>query len=211
LGISGRLFILGVVNLSGVRAAYLHTTLSPKIFFMPDNKHALLRYRLIDQCLTNRHRIWTEISLREAIENGLYEYTGSRTGISRSTLFADFRAMKPGGITGYEAPIHHTKKRGYHYTDPDYSINQMPLTGPDVVVLQEALLALRSIRGVGLATALDEIIRRLEGRLAPVAPVQPHTAAIQFETAPDYAGSRWLQPLYEAIRQQQPQRLRYQP
>lgn len=178
---------------------------------MPRNKQALLRYRIIDQCLVNRFRIWTEEDLVEAISDALYEYTGTSNSISRRTLFSDLKAMKPGGITGYEAPIHYTKSLGHHYTDPEYSISQTPLTGSDVVVLEQALHALESIRGVGLATALDDIIRRLERRLAPIASKSKVLSPIQFEAPPDYIGTEWLQDLYEAIQERQPIRLLYHP
>lgn len=172
---------------------------------------ALLRYQIIDQCLTNRYRVWTEEELLKNLSSAIYEHSGSDKGISRSTLFADFRAMKPGGATGYEAPIKYTAARGYHYTDSDYSISQTPLSSPDVVVLQQALQALQSIRGIGLVTALDDIIRRLERRLAPIADAVKAPAPIQFEAAPDYIGTAWLQPLYEAIQQRQVLQLLYQP
>jgi len=170
---------------------------------------ALLRYQTLNQCFTNRQRIWQEEDLLQALSHAHYQHTGSKKGISRSTLFTDLKAMKPGGATGYEAPIKHTPTKGYHYIDPTYSISQLPLTGPDVAVMQQALLALRAIRGVGIATALDGIIRRLEGLLALAGSANAVSLPIQFEAAPDYTGTQWLQPLYEAIQQRQSLRLAY--
>jgi predicted DNA-binding transcriptional regulator YafY len=175
------------------------------------NKHALIRYRTIDACLSNRFRFWTESALLDALSEAITEYTGSYNGISRRTLFADLKAMKPDGITGYDAPIYYSKSRGYHYADPDYSINQLPLSNSDIVVLQQALHALQAIRGTGIATALDTIIHRLERRLAPVPFGEKVEAPIQFEPLPSYTGTKWLQSLYEAIQEQQPQALLYQP
>ncbi|AMR26435.1 hypothetical protein A0257_04500 [Hymenobacter psoromatis] len=176
---------------------------------MPVTKLAYLRYQTIDHCLRNRQRIWQEADLLQALSHAHREHTGSDKGISRSTLFTDLKAMKPGGATGFEAPIAHTKDKGYHYTRPGYSISQSPVSAPDVVVLHQALLALRAIRGVGLATALDDIIRRVESRLALTGSTSPIPTALQFEAAPDYTGTQWLQPLYEAIQQRQPLRLAY--
>ena len=97
---------------------------------MPANKMALLRYQTINQCLTNPYRIWHTQDLVEALSRAYQEHTGSTKGISRSTLFIDLNAMKPGGATGYEAPIAHSKPKGHHYTQPGYTISQMPLTRP---------------------------------------------------------------------------------
>lgn len=177
---------------------------------MPVTKLAYLRYQTIEQCLANRQHVWQEADLLQALSQAYQAHTGSDKNISGSTLFTDLKAMRPGGATGFEAPIAHTKDKGYHYTQPDYSISQSPVSAPDVVVLHQALLALRAIRGVGLATALDDIIRRVESRLALTGSASPIPAALQFEAAPDYTGTQWLQPLYEAIQQRQPLRLAYQ-
>jgi hypothetical protein len=146
-------------NLRGFSPTYQDcSSIQENIFTMPVTKMTLLRYQTIDQCLTNPYRIWQEADLLQALSHAHREHTGLTKGISRSTLFTDFKAMKPGGATGYEAPIAHTKGKGYHYTKPGYSISQSPVSVPDVAVLHQALLALQAIRGVGLATALDDII-----------------------------------------------------
>ncbi len=176
---------------------------------MPITKRALLRYRTIDQCLSNPYRIWQMSDLRESVAQAIEEHTGSTKGIGRSTLFDDLNAMKKGGATGYEAPIEYTPADGYYYSKPNYSIFQVPLTGPDVAVLHQSLHALRAIRGVGLATALDDIIRRLEARLALADSVVSTPTILQFEEAPDYTGTPWLQPLYDAVQRRQPVQLGY--
>ena len=180
------------------------------IFSMPLTKQAIRRYRAIDQCLSNRQRIWTTDALLAVLSESYNEHTGSTDGVGRTTLFDDLQAMKEGGDTGFDAPIRYSRKKGHHYTVPGYSIFRIPLTGPDVVVLQQALHVLHAIRGTGLATALDDIIRRLQGRLALADSLDAIPTILQFEEAPDYTGTNWLQPLYNAIQRQQPLRLGYQ-
>jgi len=198
-------------NLRDRSPAYLDWDIIQKnIFQMPIIKRALLRYRVIDQCLSNPYRTWQLPDLVEAVSEAITEHTGVTATIGRSTLFADLKAMKKNGATGYDAPIEYDPATGYYYSKPNYSIFQVPLTGPDVAVLHQSLHALRAIRGVGLATALDDIIRRLEARLALTDSVVPVPTILQFEEAPTYTGTPWLQPLYDAVQRRQPVRLGYQ-
>jgi predicted DNA-binding transcriptional regulator YafY len=176
---------------------------------MPLTKQAIRRYRVIDQCLTNRQRIWTTDDLLAVLSENYNEYAGSTDGVSRTTLFDDLQAMKEGGSAGFDVPICYSRKKGHHYTKPGYSIFRIPLTGSDVVVLQQALHALHAIRGVGLATALDDVIRRMNGRLALADSREDIPTILQFEEAPNYAGTPWLQPLYDAVQRRQPVQLGY--
>ena len=60
---------------------------------MPANKYALLRYRIIDRCLTNRMRPHpTKEDLSKACEEGLYGSEGEH--ISISTIEKDLWAMR---------------------------------------------------------------------------------------------------------------------
>jgi predicted DNA-binding transcriptional regulator YafY len=177
---------------------------------MPLTKQAIRRYRAIDQCLSNRQRVWTTDALLAVLSASYNEHTGSTDGVGRTTLFDDLQAMKEGGDTGFDAPICYSRKKGHHYTVPGYSIFRIPLTGSDVVVLQQALHALHAIRGIGLATALDDIIRRMNGRLALAGSLDDIPTILQFEEAPTYTGTPWLQPLYDAVQRRQPVQLGYQ-
>ena len=83
---------------------------------MPANKYALLRYRIIDRCLTNPgHPFPSKETLRLACEEALYGSDGER--ISISTIEKDLWAMRNETDLGYYAPIeYHRDERGYHYT-----------------------------------------------------------------------------------------------
>lgn len=177
---------------------------------MPANKNALLRYAVIDACLQRTRRSWSFDELRQAIADAYYEHYGTEIGVSTRTLRADIANMKPGGTTGYEAPIEFSPERGYRYTMPGYSIFQSPITLNDLPVLQQVLANLRQLLGLGLTDELSELVQRLEYRLSQADSV-PAPAIIQFEVAPTYVGLSWLAPLYQAIRQRQVVALDYQP
>ncbi|MFM1931274.1 MAG: hypothetical protein RL226_577, partial [Bacteroidota bacterium] len=69
---------------------------------MPANKYALLRYRIIDRCLTNSASPFpNKEKLREACEEALYGSLGEN--ISESTIEKDLWAMRNENELGYFA------------------------------------------------------------------------------------------------------------
>lgn len=105
---------------------------------MPANKNALIRYKTIDRCLRNRFRLWTIDGLTEACSDALYEMEGITKGVSVRTVQGDLQIMRSDKL-GYNAPIEVYDKIYYRYADPNYSINEMPLTEDDCRLLQQAV------------------------------------------------------------------------
>ena len=105
---------------------------------MPANKNALIRYKTIDRCLRNRFRLWTIDDLTEACSDALYEMEGITKGVSVRTVQGDLQIMRSDKL-GYNAPIEVFDKIYYRYADPNYSINEMPLTEEDCRLLKQAV------------------------------------------------------------------------
>ena len=61
---------------------------------MPANKNALIRYKTIDNCLSNRYRRWTIDDLVEACSEALYDCEGISRGVSVRTVQADLQMMR---------------------------------------------------------------------------------------------------------------------
>ncbi|TYZ12718.1 WYL domain-containing protein [Hymenobacter lutimineralis] len=177
--------------------------------FMPPSKNALLRYATIDECLQSKGRRWSFEELRQAVEERLDAQYGAGGGISVRTLREDLKNMRPGGATGYNAPLEVTPERGYHYTEPGYSIFNTPLTVGDLSVLHQALGTLKQLQGLGLAAGLQEVVDRLELRLS-YQDEQAGRVVLQFEQTPSYQGQQWLNSLYAAVRERQALWLTYQ-
>jgi predicted DNA-binding transcriptional regulator YafY len=172
---------------------------------MPSNKNAQLRYKVLDDCLKRRGRYWLLEDLIEKVAAALRE-DGGPASVSKRTIQEDIKNLR----TTYQAPIEVEAGRGYYYADPDFSIANTPLTRDDLPVLHQTLAVLRQLQGLGLSDELTEVVQRVEQRLA-----RPDAAAlptiISFEQVPAYVGTTWLRPLYEAIREQTPLWLTYQP
>jgi len=91
---------------------------------MPHIKNALIRYRIIDRMLRNKYKPYpSKQQLREACEEELFGSQGAN--ICDSTIEKDMFAMK----MEHDAPIKFSKRNGgYYYEDPDFSINDIPLS-----------------------------------------------------------------------------------
>lgn len=172
---------------------------------MPANKYALLRYRIIDRCLTNTARPFpTKEDLRLACEAALYGSDGEQ--ISESTIEKDLWAMRNEGELGYYAPIAYSKlHKGYHYEDADFTINNINLNDEDLSALNFAAETLIQFKNIPLFrryhNAIDKVVSRL--RVNPDPNDRSSDAFIQFEEAPEVKGLEYLEGLVSAIRQKQ--------
>lgn len=133
---------------------------------MPANKNALIRYKTIDRCLRNRFRLWTIDDLTEACSDALYEMEGITKGVSVRTVQGDLQIMRSDKL-GYNAPIEVFDKVFYRYADPDYSINDMPLTEDDCRLLSQAV-ALLDGDNDGESQELRDVLLLLRERLSAI-------------------------------------------
>ncbi|MDU0372342.1 helix-turn-helix transcriptional regulator [Hymenobacter monticola] len=173
---------------------------------MPTNKNAQNRYIIIDTCLRRRNRVWTIEDLLQAVSDDYVETTAAGSGVCMRTLKEDLHNMRL--PTHYNAPIKYTRRLGYHYSDPEYSIFKSSLTSEDLVLLHQSLHTLKALRGLGLTDDLDELIQRLERQLPSISAAA--SPILQLEAAPDYTGTPYLKPLYLAIRDKTPLVVHYQ-
>jgi predicted DNA-binding transcriptional regulator YafY len=179
---------------------------------MPANKYALLRYRIIDRCLSNSARPYpTKEDLREACEDALYG-DGGGDRISLSTIEKDLYAMRFEAELGFHAPIAFCRlNRGYHYTDPDYTIAELHLNDDELDAIRFAARTLVQFRDVPIFSQFGAAISKIADRLS-IAP-NLDTAGLEdlvaFESAPAPHGPEWLAPLLEAIRERRTVELAY--
>ncbi len=166
---------------------------------MPHIKNALIRYRIIDRCLRNKYKPFpTKKDLREACEEALF---GSVYGdnICDSTIEKDMFAMK----MEHDAPIKYSKRNGgYFYEDPNFSINDIPLTDDDLSAIKFALSTLMQFREVEMfkqfGSAMDKIVDRVS--ITSGSDGEDVGKYVQFETAISLGGNEFLTPLLDAIR-----------
>lgn len=166
---------------------------------MPHIKNALIRFRIIDRAIRNKYKPYpSKKELREACEEALF---GSNDGanICDSTIEKDMHAMK----MEHDAPLKYSKKfSGYYYSDPDFTINNVPLTEEDLSAIKFAANTLMQFRDVDMfkqfGNAIDKIVDRVSISSNPNDKDLNHF--VQFEIAVSSGGNEYLPDLLGAIR-----------
>jgi predicted DNA-binding transcriptional regulator YafY len=162
---------------------------------MPLNKLALIRYKVIDQCLRNRARKWTLEDLIEKVSDALYDLEGIRGGVSKRTVQLDLQTMRSDKL--YAAPIVVNDKKYYTYEDPKFSIANVKLSDADLQTMNSVLGILKQLNGLGQMEEMGELIARLENNVQRTQ--HQGRNIIQFEANPLLRGIQWIDALYKAI------------
>jgi len=169
---------------------------------MPANKYALLRYRIIDRMISSKYNPYpTKEDLRQACEDELYGSEGDHVSIS--TIEKDLYAMRNENNLGYYAPIAFSKaEKGYYYEDPDYTIDEMPLSDDDLEAIELAANTLNQFRGLDMFKNSEDAIGKILDRftLNPNNREGAVSQFVQFETAPSYKGGKHLAKMLNAIK-----------
>jgi predicted DNA-binding transcriptional regulator YafY len=166
---------------------------------MPHIKNALIRYRIIDRMIRNPYKTYPSKSdLREACEESLF---GSTYGdhICDSTIEKDLFAMR----MEHDAPIKYSRKHeGYFYEDPDYTINDIPLSEDELESIRFAVQTLQQFQEVPYFKEFGSAIDKIATRVAVAGTEGNETSAfIGFETAYSSIGNQWLPLLLTAIQE----------
>lgn len=159
---------------------------------MPVNKNALLRYRIIDSCLTNRMRKFPTL---ENIIDKIEDQTG--TSISISMLNKDLSQMR----SIYGAPIKYDRvHNGYYYEEEGFSIIEFPLTGAEIEALDYSTALLQTLKDTRMFRHFENAINKLiEGYRISSVLEKSTNKILQVEKPLSDGGSTWLEPMLQAI------------
>lgn len=167
---------------------------------MPQIKNALLRFRIIDRAIRNEYNPYpSKAKLREACEEALFGMSDG-ANICDSTIEKDMNAMR----MDHDAPIKYSKKfGGYYYTDPNYSLDDIPLTGADLEAIQFATKTLNQFKDVGMfkqfSFAIDKIMDRVA--VSKDIDIDSEQEYIQFDTPVSARGNDFLETLLASIKE----------
>lgn len=177
---------------------------------MATNKHAVIRYRVIDKCLRQVDRNWNWKSLAEACSRELERVTGKPHSLSERTIKGDIINMRHDEALGYMAPIEYDRKeKSYFYSRRDYSITEAPLNRSDSLELKSAISLLRQFTGFRHLQGIENIIQKLE--LLVYESGKHQKRIVHLEQAVTIPGQEWLDLLYEAIQSEKCLMMRYKP
>jgi predicted DNA-binding transcriptional regulator YafY len=124
---------------------------------MPPHSEAVLRYRIIDRCLTNPYKRYP--SMEDIIAELRKELNAD---YSPNTIQKDINAMKKDETLGYFAPIHYSKRlNGYYYTDENYTIRTNSLNDKEIETIELAAGIIQHFKGYRLGETFSEAINKL--------------------------------------------------
>ncbi|GAA4398549.1 hypothetical protein GCM10023187_09340 [Nibrella viscosa] len=141
----------------------------------------------------------------EHLSEQLNEHFGIEKGIAERQLKGDINIMRSLPPRGFDAPII-CRKGVYFYDDPNFSIEKKALNSEDIENLTEAVALLRQFQGLPHFREIDAILTKIEGKTITN---DPEEAIISFENTQLTRGYEWFNPIYTAIRQEQPLEIRY--
>jgi predicted DNA-binding transcriptional regulator YafY len=174
---------------------------------MSFNKLALLRYKIIDECLQNRFKRWTLDMLIDAVSDALYEYEGIDSGVSKRTIQLDIQNMRSDKL-GYNAPIIVIDRKYYQYEDKDFTIKNARISSQDVEKLNDIIQLLNQFKGFNYFEDINEMVGRLEDKI--IRSTDSQNYYIDFEKNELLKGLNWIEPLLKAIKNKTVIQIEYQ-
>ncbi len=178
---------------------------------MSSNKHALIRYRIIDRCLRNVDNQWNWKSLSDACVEEFGKNSIEITSISERTIKEDIRNMRSNPLLGYYAPIEYDRsEKSYYYTNRSYAITETPLNRSDSRDLRDALDLIRQNTGFAHLKGIENIIQKLE-LLVYESTEKKSNQAVHLEQRQTTPGLEHLDLLYKVIRENRSLNMTYMP
>ncbi len=172
------------------------------------SRESRIRYRVIDRFLSgNREATLAELAA------ACSEVLGGKP-VDGSVIIADIRAMMNDADPGYLAPVATDPVTGkFRYTDPEYSIEKLPLGREELLELSSAASLLEQLSSRGLMAGLGGMVHKLVdaaniNNLDPSGKIWDY---IEFESIPAFTGSKFLEPVINAISLKKVLKLFYKP
>lgn len=164
---------------------------------MATNKLALVRYKVLDQCFRNPGKRYFIDDLIDEISRVLAQIDPNTNGISRRQILDDIAFME--SEEGWAINLVRAKdgrKVFYRYSDPAFSINNMPLNDVEIQQLKSAVNTLSQFKGMPQFEWMHELLPKLEQG------AQPHPTMhtiIEFDSNQYLKGIEYLGTLHSAI------------
>ena len=164
---------------------------------MATNKHAQIRYKVLDSCFRNTGRNYSFEDLMNACNDALAEIDPKSGGISVRTLRDDIAFIE--SDAGWSADIERVKagkKSYYRYRDPNFSINNQPLNQTELTQINSALEIISRFNGMPQFAWVNEIVTKINNGFE----MQDNTSSIiSFDSNQYLKGIEHLGELFNAI------------
>lgn len=168
---------------------------------MSTNKHAVIRYQVLDKCFSNSGKRYFIDDLLEACNTALFEFDVDTIGIKKRQLYDDIRFME--SAQGWSIPLEKIKegRRVYFkYSDSSFSINNQPLNDNEAEQIKSAMLVLGRFKGLPQFEWVNELIPKLDQTFNLS---NQNQEIISFDTNEFLTGADYISTLFKAIQNQQ--------
>lgn len=171
---------------------------------MPLNRDAYSRYRLIDIRLRKK-----PYPTLEQLIDYLSENLDKR--ISKRTVQLDLQEMRYSQALNFSAPIMYDKReRTYRYTDPDFSISNLPVSPDELHGLEFAISILDQFKHLPAIKEFEEAIQRIASTVKINKEARGEADYIQFEKPFVIQGVEYIEPILKAISERRVIKFTYQ-
>ena len=173
---------------------------------MPDNRKALIRYKILDKCFCDKYKRYFIDDLLEEVNFTLKDM-GVRP-VSKRQIYADIEFMKSSDV--WNAPIISKQygKRTYLTYSKDFSIMETPISEMEVEQLETLITSLSRLQGIPMYDWIDELLRNLRFRFGLR---RDEYQLISFEQNSDMKGLRYLSDLINYTIKKKALRINYRP
>ena len=176
---------------------------------MATNKHAQIRYKVLDSCFRNTGRNYSFEDLMNTCNDALAEIDPKSGGISVRTLRDDIAFIE--SDAGWSADIERVKagkKSYYRYRDPNFSINNQPLNQTELTQINSALEIISRFNGMPQFAWVNEIVTKINNGFE----MQDNTSSIiSFDSNQYLKGIEHLGELFNAINSSKAIKMVYRP
>ena len=174
---------------------------------MPLNKNAMARYHRLDACLKDQDkRYYIEDLIREC-SDAIRTSDAPEATVSRSQLFADIKNMTD-EYPGLIVKVRDERGRVYYrYADPDFSINNRPLSVDEAKMIRDTIMMLGRFKGLPYFDKLEDAAKRFE----EFGLTSGNFDCVGFESNEDLVGFDNFDGLFKAIVGRLVLKIRYSP
>ena len=171
------------------------------------NKNASARYRLIDIRINMKQK--NVPSLQD-----LVDFVSEKIGekVSVSSIQKDIYAMRYDESLGFLAPIEYDNyKKGYVYTEDNYSINKIPVSEEDLQGLEIAIGILEQFKEIPAIKMFEDAINKIASSVKMSREQAPKNSILILDRPKRYQGIEYMSDIVDAIRQKHVIKFLYQP
>ena len=168
---------------------------------MPTNKNAVIRYRYLDELLSDTHHYYDIHDLTEKVNDHLRD--DKKPTVTERCIQKDLQALE---YDPYYVDLDRTPVNGKNcirYADPCFTIFSKKMTEDEENLLSEVLSTLGQFQGLANLEWLEDIKSRLG--------VKERPKVIEFSSNPDLRNSDMLAQLFTVTASKTPIRISYRP